>query len=154
MGAKRGRGARGRRRSGRVAAGHLQGHRYAAQSLWASLLCVGNAHGSTAGWPWTTPSLWGRPCRSGSGGTKSALRPKARGRLGCPIAHTEGQRAIVDLRRPQPLLRIVPEPCADLAQVAAGIECYWPGAFTIEFVDHEGFVRVGHRAKFRHVVAA
>ena len=36
--AKRGRVVRGRRRSGRVAAGHLQGHRYAVQLLWASLL--------------------------------------------------------------------------------------------------------------------
>ena len=85
--AKRGRGARGRRRSGQVAAGHLQGHRYAVQSLWASLLCAGKAHGSPAGRP--------RPCRSGSGGTKSALRPKARGRLGRPVALTEGQRTIV-----------------------------------------------------------
>jgi len=49
--AKRGRVVRGRRRSGRVAAGHLQGHRYAVQLLWASLLCARKAHGSPAGRP-------------------------------------------------------------------------------------------------------
>ena len=56
--AQRGRVVRGRRRSGRVAVGHLQGHgpcgpqcRHAVQLLWASLLCARKAHGSPAGRP-------------------------------------------------------------------------------------------------------
>lgn len=60
----------------------------------------------------------------------------------------------IDTRGEKPVLRIVPEPHADPAQIAAKIEGYWPGALTVEFVGHDAFVRVGHRAKFRHVVTA
>lgn len=60
----------------------------------------------------------------------------------------------IDVRGEKPVLRIVPEPHADPAQIAAKIEGYWPGALTVEFVGHDAFVRVGHRAKFRHVVTA
>ncbi|MDO6388178.1 hypothetical protein [Uliginosibacterium sp. 31-12] len=60
----------------------------------------------------------------------------------------------IDVRGDKPVLRIVPEPHADPAQIAAKIEGYWPGALTVEFVGHDAFVRVGHRAKFRHVVTA
>lgn len=60
----------------------------------------------------------------------------------------------IDVRGAKPVLRIVPEPHADTAQIAAKIEGYWPGALTVEFVGHDAFVRVGHRAKFRHVVTA
>jgi len=60
----------------------------------------------------------------------------------------------IDVRGVKPVLRIAPEPHADAAQIAAKIEGYWPGALTVEFVGHEAFVRVGHRAKFRHVVTA
>lgn len=60
----------------------------------------------------------------------------------------------IDLRSAQPILRIVPEPHADPANIAAKLEAFWPGAFVIEFVGHEAFVRVGHRSKFRHVVTA
>ncbi|MCC4115366.1 hypothetical protein LLG90_08405 [Aromatoleum toluclasticum] len=60
----------------------------------------------------------------------------------------------IDVRGEKPVLRIVPEPHADPNQIAEKIEGYWPGALTVEFVGHDAFVRVGHRAKFRHVVAA
>lgn len=60
----------------------------------------------------------------------------------------------IDVRGEKPILRIVPEPHADPALIAAKIEGYWPGALLVEFVGHEAFVRVGHRAKFRHVVSA
>jgi phenylacetate-CoA ligase len=60
----------------------------------------------------------------------------------------------IDVRGDKPILRIVPEAHADPAQIAAKIEGYWPGALQVEFVGHEAFVRVGHRAKFRHVVSA
>jgi phenylacetate-CoA ligase len=60
----------------------------------------------------------------------------------------------IDIRGEKPVLRIVPEPYADRAQIAAKIESYWPGALIFEFVGHDAFVRVGHRAKFRHVVTA
>lgn len=58
----------------------------------------------------------------------------------------------IDLREARPLMRIVPEPQADTARVAQRIEAFWPGAFTIAFVDHADLVRVGGRSKFRHVV--
>lgn len=60
----------------------------------------------------------------------------------------------IDLRSSQPILRIVPEPQADPANISARLETFWPGAFVIEFVGHDALVRVGHRAKFRHVVTA
>ncbi|MDR3213583.1 MAG: hypothetical protein LBT71_06680 [Azoarcus sp.] len=60
----------------------------------------------------------------------------------------------IDLRVSPPVLRIVPEPQADPANITARLESYWPGAFTIEYAGHDALVRVGHRAKFRHVVAA
>lgn len=60
----------------------------------------------------------------------------------------------IDVRGEKPILRIVPEPHANPAQIAAKVEGYWPGALQLEFVGHDAFVRVGHRAKFRHVVSA
>jgi len=60
----------------------------------------------------------------------------------------------IDLRNPQPVLRIVPEPHADPAHISARIETFWPGAFVIEYVGHDALFRVGHRAKFSHVVTA
>jgi phenylacetate-CoA ligase len=58
----------------------------------------------------------------------------------------------IDLRTAKPVLRIVPEPGVDLAQISTRIDGYWHDAFIIEFVGHDALVRVGHRAKFRHVV--
>lgn len=60
----------------------------------------------------------------------------------------------IDLRNAKPLLRIVPEPHVDPAHITERIETFWPGAFAIEYVGHDALVRVGHRAKFRHVVTA
>lgn len=60
----------------------------------------------------------------------------------------------IDLRYDQPILRIVPDPAADPGQISARVESHWPGAFRVEYVGHEAFVRVGHRSKFRHVVTA
>jgi phenylacetate-CoA ligase len=60
----------------------------------------------------------------------------------------------IDLRGSKPILRIVPEPHADPVNISAKLEAFWPGAFVIEFVGHDAFVRVGHRSKFRHVVTA
>ncbi|KXB30601.1 CoF synthetase [Dechloromonas denitrificans] len=60
----------------------------------------------------------------------------------------------IDLRTAHPVLRIVPEPHADPGHISARIETFWPGAFLIEYVGHDALVRVGHRAKFRHVVTA
>lgn len=60
----------------------------------------------------------------------------------------------IDLRAQTPTMRIVPEPNADTARIAEKIESFWPGAFAIEFVGHADLVRVGSRAKFRHVVTS
>lgn len=60
----------------------------------------------------------------------------------------------IDLRAAKPVLRIVPEPSADAAALTSKIESVWPGAFDIEMGTHQDMVRVGHRAKFRHVVTA
>jgi phenylacetate-CoA ligase len=58
------------------------------------------------------------------------------------------------LRHSRPLLRIVPEPDASPDTVRQKVEAAWPGAFEIVFVGTEDLVRLGERAKFRHVVTA
>jgi phenylacetate-CoA ligase len=60
----------------------------------------------------------------------------------------------IDLREQLPVLRIVPEPGASVESIGQRIEAFWPGAFRVAFVGHDDFVRVGSRAKFRHVVTA
>lgn len=60
----------------------------------------------------------------------------------------------IDLRSTQPILRIVPEPDAKTEDISAKLAAFWPGAFIVEYVGHDALVRVGHRAKFRHVVSA
>lgn len=60
----------------------------------------------------------------------------------------------IDLRTQPPTLRIVLEPNATAEQTTAKLESFWPGAFRVEYVGHDDLVRVGHRAKFRHVVTA
>lgn len=60
----------------------------------------------------------------------------------------------VDLRTIPPTLRIVLEPNANSDETSAKLNTFWPGAFTVEYVDHDAFIRIGHRAKFRHVVTA
>ena len=56
------------------------------------------------------------------------------------------------LRTAPPTLKIVPEPSANRDDIYAKIEKFWGGGFSVEFVGHGDLVRVGHRAKFRHVV--
>lgn len=60
----------------------------------------------------------------------------------------------IDVRGPKAILRIVPMPHSRLEDIESGIKRYWDDAFDLEFVTHDGFIRVGHRAKFRHVVNA
>lgn len=58
----------------------------------------------------------------------------------------------IDLRSEKPILRIVLEANADERDIMARIAIFWPNAFDVKFVGHDDFIRVGHRAKFRHVV--
>lgn len=58
----------------------------------------------------------------------------------------------IDLRVSTPILRIVLEPASNPDEVLAKLQSFWPDAFSVEFVGHDAFIRVGHRAKFRHVV--
>jgi phenylacetate-CoA ligase len=60
----------------------------------------------------------------------------------------------IDLRAEPPILRIVLEPSADAEATTAKLRHFWQDAFTIAYVGHDDFVRVGSRAKFRHVVSA
>jgi phenylacetate-CoA ligase len=60
----------------------------------------------------------------------------------------------IDLRTTPPTLRIVLEPWANQEETTRKLHQYWQDAFTIAYVGHNDLVRVGHRAKFRHVVAA
>ncbi len=60
----------------------------------------------------------------------------------------------IDLRTTPPTLRIVLEPWANAEETTNKLRHYWQDAFTIAYVGHDDFVRVGHRAKFRHVVTA
>ena len=60
----------------------------------------------------------------------------------------------VDLRTAPPSLLIVLEPFADANETSIKIHKFWPNGFTVKFVGHDALVRVGHRAKFRHVVTA
>ena len=60
----------------------------------------------------------------------------------------------MDLRTAPPSLLIVLEPLADANETSIKIDKFWPNGFAVKFVDHDALVRVGHRAKFRHVVTA
>lgn len=60
----------------------------------------------------------------------------------------------IDLRTAPPTLRIVLESHANAEATTAKLNAFWPGAFIIEYVNHDAFIRVGQRAKFRHVVTA
>ncbi|MFC4708920.1 phenylacetate--CoA ligase family protein [Paraburkholderia caffeinitolerans] len=58
----------------------------------------------------------------------------------------------IDLRTEPPTLRIVSEPWANQDDTLGKLRVFWGEAFKVEFVGHDGLVRVGQRAKFRHVV--
>ncbi|MEW9834481.1 hypothetical protein [Mesorhizobium marinum] len=59
-----------------------------------------------------------------------------------------------DMRTNPPTLRIVPEPDADTQEIASRVRAQWGDAFGLAFVGADEMVRVGDRAKFRHVVSA
>ncbi|MGY6251902.1 phenylacetate--CoA ligase family protein [Paraburkholderia caledonica] len=58
----------------------------------------------------------------------------------------------IDLRTSPPTLRLVLEPWGNAEEIAGKLKTFWPDAFTVAFVGHDDLVRVGRRAKFRHVV--
>ena len=60
----------------------------------------------------------------------------------------------IDLRSNPPILKIVLEPNTDAVETKAKLEKIWPNGFVVSFVGHDDLIRVGHRAKFRHVVTA
>jgi phenylacetate-CoA ligase len=60
----------------------------------------------------------------------------------------------IDLRQPKPILRIVPELNASADHIREKIVSFWGDAFELQFVQHDGFVRVGRHQKFRHLVHA
>jgi phenylacetate-CoA ligase len=60
----------------------------------------------------------------------------------------------IDTRTSPPVLRVVLDNADEAEQKRAIIESFWPGAFCVEFVGLDDLVRVGWRAKFRHVVTA
>jgi len=60
----------------------------------------------------------------------------------------------IDLRTTPPTLRLVAEPDAVPAEIAAKVATHWNGAFQVEFVGNDQMIRVGRHAKFRHVVDA
>lgn len=60
----------------------------------------------------------------------------------------------IDLRQSKPILRIVPEVNATEDHIREKIVSFWGEAFDLQFVQHDGFVRVGRHQKFRHLVHA
>ncbi|MPW04346.1 phenylacetate--CoA ligase family protein [Paraburkholderia sp. CNPSo 3155] len=60
----------------------------------------------------------------------------------------------IDLRTSPPTLRIVLEPWANEEDTTRKLKGYWKDAFAISYVGHGELLRVGRRAKFRHVVTA
>jgi len=60
----------------------------------------------------------------------------------------------IDLRSTPPRLCIVLEPWADADKTIEKLRSYWDDAFAYCLVGHDDLVRVGSRAKFRHVVTA
>lgn len=60
----------------------------------------------------------------------------------------------IDLRTTPPTLRIVLEPWGNAEDIAQKVRAFWQDAFELSFVGHDDLVRIGRRAKFRHVVAS
>ena len=58
----------------------------------------------------------------------------------------------IDLRHTLPKLLLVPEVSAKPDEIKARLQGFWADALEILFVGHDDLIRVGHRAKFRHVV--
>ena len=49
-------------------------------------------------------------------------------------------------------LRLVIEAGINPDIIKEKIEAFWPGAFSLEFVDQNNLVRVGRHGKFKHIV--
>ncbi|WP_345813078.1 phenylacetate--CoA ligase family protein [Paraburkholderia sp. PREW-6R] len=60
----------------------------------------------------------------------------------------------IDLRTSPPTLRVVLEPWANADATKGKLRAFWGEGFQVAFVGHDDFIRVGSRAKFRHVVTA
>ncbi len=58
----------------------------------------------------------------------------------------------IDIRTSPATLRLVLAPGVSADETKARIERHWPGAFAIAVIDQADLIRVGSRAKFRHVV--
>jgi len=60
----------------------------------------------------------------------------------------------IDLRTTPPTLRLVLEPWGNAEEISQKLQAFWQDAFAVAFVGHDDLVRVGRRAKFRHVVTS
>jgi len=60
----------------------------------------------------------------------------------------------IDLRTSPPVLRLVHEAGANPDEIRERVDGWWQGGFQVRFVGPQDLVRVGHMAKFRHVVQA
>ncbi|MCX4157469.1 MULTISPECIES: phenylacetate--CoA ligase family protein [Paraburkholderia] len=60
----------------------------------------------------------------------------------------------IDLRTAPPTLRLVLEPWGNAEEISKKLQAFWQDAFAVAFVGHDDLVRVGRRAKFRHVVTS
>jgi phenylacetate-CoA ligase len=58
----------------------------------------------------------------------------------------------IDLQGNVPILRIVPEPLANLEHIQTKINQFWGQGINLQFVNSDNFIRVGRHQKFRHVV--
>ena len=54
----------------------------------------------------------------------------------------------------RPILRLTPKDVTDRERIERAVEVFWPGCFDLEIVSLTEMVRVGDRAKFRHLVTA
>lgn len=60
----------------------------------------------------------------------------------------------IDLKSTVPILRIVPEPSANLIHIQEKINQFWGQGVDVQFVGADDLVRVGRHQKFRHLVHA
>jgi phenylacetate-CoA ligase len=58
----------------------------------------------------------------------------------------------IDLRTRPPTLRLIAAAGADQKTIAGKVDAFWPNAFSLAFIRPDELIRVGHRAKFRHVI--
>ncbi|MGF1746368.1 hypothetical protein [Vibrio minamisatsumaniensis] len=58
----------------------------------------------------------------------------------------------IDTRSSKPILKVVPEPGADLKFIQDMAYHFWKKDLDVEFIEMEKLITVGRRAKFRHVI--